>query len=217
MFYEKFLNYLYPNVCGICEKRIFSNSYTCINCLSILKCYRERIIINSNNFFDYMLNMYEYTGIIKKQIYKFKFKENKYIKNTFAELITQKVIKLKLKFDIIIPVPISYYRYLERGYNQCEEISKLIGKFLNKNVGLNILIKSKNNKKQSTLHVNERKKNVLGVYNIKHQERIKNKIVLLIDDIYTTGATINECAKMLKIFGAKKVLVITIAYAKKNL
>ena len=215
MFFRKILDYVYPKICGICGKRIFSNSYTCANCLSILKCYRERIILN-NSSYDYMLNMYEYTGIIRRLVCKFKFREGKYLAKTFAELIAKKIIQLDLKFDIIIPVPVSLKRYFERGFNQCEEITKYIGKSLKKEINTDILLKMKNNKRQSILNIDERKNNVLNVYKVKYSEKIKNKTILLIDDIYTTGATINECAKMLKKYGAKKVLVITIAYTKKN-
>lgn len=213
MFFKNVLDYVYPKICGICGKIIFSNSYTCANCLSILKCYKERVIINSSMNFDYMLNLYEYKGIIKKQICKFKFHEGKYLAKTFSELITDKITKFNLEFDYIIPVPISFKRYMERGYNQCEEIAKCISKRIHKKTLKNVLIKIKDNKRQSNLKINERKNNVLGVYEVIHPEKIKNKDILLIDDIYTTGATINECTKILKFFGAKKILVITIAYA----
>ena len=206
-------NYVYPKMCGICGKTIFSNSYTCANCLSILKYYREKIIINPNNFCDFILNMYEYRGIIKKQILNFKFREAKYIGKTFAYLISKKIMELNIDFDVIISVPISLNRYIERGYNQSLEISKYIGKLLNKKVAKNVLIKIKNNKRQSDLNILERQKNVIGVYNIICSEKIKNKKILLIDDIYTTGATINECARILKINGAKEVIALTVAYA----
>ena len=136
----------------ILGKTIFSNSYTCANCLSILKYYKERIITNPNNFCDFILNIYEYKGIIKNQIWKFKFREAKYIGKTFAELMSLKIEMLNLDFDVIIPVPISFRRYLERGYNQSYEISKHIGGLLSKKVYKNIIIKIKNNKRQSDFH-----------------------------------------------------------------
>lgn len=212
MLFKNIINYVYPDVCGICGKRIFSTSYTCANCLSILKCYKERIIINSK-FYDYMINLYEYKGIIKHRICKYKFREAKYISKTFAELASKKIKELNLKFDIIIPVPISLQRHLERGFNQSELIAKNIAKALNKEIYTNVLIKVRNNKKQSELKANERKNNVKGVYNIKNFYKIDGKTILLIDDIYTTGATINECSKTLKKYGAKKIIVLTIAYA----
>ena len=76
MFLKNILNYVYPNICGICEKRIFSNSYTCTNCLSVLKYYKERIITKFDYPYDYMINLYKYKGIIKRQICKLKVFEN---------------------------------------------------------------------------------------------------------------------------------------------
>ena len=67
---------------------------------------------------------------------------------------------------------------------------------------------------QSTLKLDERRKNVLGTYLIKNSDKIKGKTILLVDDIYTTGATASECAKMLKTNGARKVIVVTIAHGK---
>ena len=75
----------------------------------------------------------------------------------------------------------------------------------------NILIKNKNNTKQSLLSREDRSKNVYGVYKIQDNEKIYKKNILLLDDIYTTGATVNECCKMLKFAGAKQVDVFTIA------
>ena len=68
-----------------------------------------------------------------------------------------------------------------------------------------------NNKPQSTKNKEDRIANVIGVYFIKKEDKILNKKVLLLDDIYTTGSTVNECSKILKLAGAKKVDVITIA------
>lgn len=215
MFLKIILDYVYPNLCGICGKRINYNSFTCEICTSILKYYKERKINSYNENIDCLLNLYEYKGIIKKQLCKFKFNNEKYIGNFFSKILAQRILDLNLFFDIIIPVPISKKRYKERGYNQSKIISKETAKTVKRKYYSNILIKSKNNYKQSKLNINERKENVLGVYKVRNNQKIKNKIVLLIDDIYTTGATVNECAKVLKLAGAKNVIVATIAYTKK--
>ncbi len=214
MFFNKFIDYVYPNVCGICGEKIKYDTYTCTNCLSILKCYRERYIKKCElKSYDELLSLYEYKGIIKKRILELKFYDGKYISNSFAYLLSKRITELELQFDVIIPVPISFKRSIERGYNQSKLIAERISKILGKRTISNVLIKIKNNKRQSELNINERKNNVINVYKIKNEENIKNKVILLIDDIYTTGATINECAKMLKNSGAKKVIVATIAYA----
>lgn len=207
-----FFNTIFPSVCGICEKNINSNTYACTKCLNILKCYKERHLKDYNkNTCDEIFSLYQYTGIIKNKICKFKFREGKYIGKTFGYLLTQKA--KELEFDYIIPVPISFKRFMERGFNQSEIMASEISKRLSKKMIKNVLIKTKNNKRQSELHEKDRKSNVIGVYKVKNKTKIYGKIILLIDDVYTTGATINECAEVLKKAGAKKIIAITIAYA----
>ena len=107
-----------------------------------------------------------------------------------------------------------YKRKLERGYNQSEILAKEISKYFTSKFITNVLYKFKKSKVQSTLKLDERRKNVLGTYLIKNSDKIKGKTILLVDDIYTTGATASECAKMLKTNGARKVIVVTIAHGK---
>ena len=63
------------------------------------------------------------------------------------------------------------------------------------------------------MHEKDRKSNVLGAYKVKNEKTIRGKVILLIDDVYTTGSTLNECARTLKRAGAKKVIAVTVAYA----
>ena len=114
-------------------------------------------------------------------------------------------------YDIIIPVPISRERQKKRGYNQSLLIAKKIANQLRAKVDINILIKQKNNVQQSTLNKQEREENVIDAYKIINQRKIIDKKILLVDDIYTTGSTVNECSKILNLAGAKKIDVFTIA------
>ena len=113
--------------------------------------------------------------------------------------------------DIIIPVPISKKRKKERGYNQSLLIARKISSKEKIKLGDKVISKVKNNNTQSKLNKEERAENVKNVYKITKDKEIINKNILLIDDIYTTGATLNECSRMLKQAGAKKIDVLTIA------
>ena len=115
--------------------------------------------------------------------------------------------------DYIIAVPISYKRFLERGYNQSKLIAYSVSKSLKIPYANLCLIKIKHNKRQSELHISERHTNTNGVYKVFSQNRINGKNILLIDDIYTTGSTVNECCKTLKQAGASRIFVATIAKA----
>ena len=114
-------------------------------------------------------------------------------------------------YDIIIPVPIHKKRYKERGYNQSELLASEIARTLNISIEKHVLTKNVNNTPQSKLSKIERKNNANGVYKIINAQKIKNKKIIIIDDIYTTGSTANECSKVLKQAGASEIAVFTIA------
>ncbi len=157
--------------------------------------------------------IFKYDNLIRKLIIDYKFNEKPYLYRSFLEFLNnyqKEYIQFKI-YDIIIPVPISKKRKKERGYNQSLLIAKEISLKENKNLGDKIISKVKNNNTQSKLNKEERAENVKNVYKITNNKEIINKNILLIDDIYTTGATLNECSKMLKQAGAKKIDVLTIA------
>lgn len=114
-------------------------------------------------------------------------------------------------YDTIIPVPISTKRKMQRGYNQSFLIAKKIAKSLNLEIINNCLYKDKNIIEQSKLNKEDRQKNIQGVYKLKNKEKLVNKKILLIDDIYTTGSTVNECCKILKQANPRKIDIFTIA------
>lgn len=117
------------------------------------------------------------------------------------------------KYDIILVVPISKSRKKERGYNQSELIAKEISKIISVKLEKNILYKIKDTKPQSTLNKQQRKQNAEGAYIAENTLKIKNKKILIIDDIYTTGNTVNECAKVLveKEIKRNNIGILTIA------
>lgn len=102
---------------------------------------------------------------------------------------------------------------MNRGYNQSELIAKEIAKILQIKIDTKTLKKTKNNITQSTLNKEQREQNVIGAYTTKNTEKIKNKKILIFDDIYTTGNTVNECAKVLVQAGISKnnIGILTIA------
>lgn len=134
--------------------------------------------------------------------------------NTLAGFIEYAFAKSGAKaevFDIIACAPPARERYYKRGFDHVE----LLGKFVSEKLGVPMLqdaiIKVKKNRPQHTLSARKRAANVRGVYKVALPEDIKGKNVLLIDDVFTTGATANEISRMLKKAGAKYVLAATIA------
>ena len=126
-------------------------------------------------------------------------------------LKNEKFFPILKSYDTIIPVPISGKRKKQRGYNQSELIAREIAKRLGIDYDNQSLFKTKNIVEQSKLNKEERQKNIQGVYELRNQIMLKDKRILLIDDIYTTGSTVNECSRILSQAAPKKIGILTIA------
>ena len=212
-FFNYLINLIYPNVCGICDKPCKDD--LCKKCeINLNNIVKTKIDFYQNKNFQKHFYLFKYEGLIKERLIKFKFQDKIYIYKAFVNFMikNKKIYHFLKNYDIIIPVPIHYKRKIIRGYNQsaliANEISKRISTIQYTN---NVLFKKINNKPQSTKNKQERLNNVIGVYSTKNESKINHKQVLLLDDIYTTGNTVNECARVLKMAGAKKVDVLTIA------
>jgi len=214
---ENILNLIYPPTCGICGK--FNSKSLCNKCKTKLEKefifkednYQEDI---SKNFIEHYY-FFKYENLIRSQILAIKFQEKPYIYKTIAYFIKkmQKSFEKLKKYDIIIIVPISKQRKRDRGYNQSELLAREISKILEVPIARKILYKTKNTVPQSSLNKKQREENAKGVYKANNISKIKNKKILLIDDIYTTGNTVNECANILIQYGIKRedIGVLTIA------
>ena len=146
--------------------------------------------------------LFDYQDIIREKILQYKFQEKTYIYHSFAKIIAndEKICRFLKSYDIIIPVPISKKRKQKRA----KHVPKL-------DYQKDVLYKIKDTSPQSILDKENRQKNIQGAYYIKNEKKVQNKKILLFDDIYTTGATVNECSRTLKQVGAKEIGVLTLA------
>ena len=117
------------------------------------------------------------------------------------------------QFDLIVPVPLSSTRQRERGYNQSQLLAEHIGLKHALKLSTHNLIRIRHTSFQARISVKERWTNIHGAFKINHPLKFKNKSVLVIDDLFTTGATVSEVARVLKESGAKEVGVLTLAIA----
>jgi len=128
-------------------------------------------------------------------------------KNTFGECLPKNRQRV-----LLVPVPLSNFRERERGFNQATEIAKYVSAYYNIEIAERILTKLKNTEPQADMKNEEgRAANIAGVFSIKNRRAIERKVILLIDDVYTSGATMKECAKVLRQSGASEVWGITVA------
>lgn len=207
---------IYPQTCGICGK-INENSL-CKKCEKNLKKQSENQIIKDGEeieykYFNELMYIFKYEGQIRKIILEYKFNEKAYIYLTFVNFLlkNEKIFENIKSYDTIIPVPISKKRQKERGYNQSLLIAREISNQTNLKLVNNCLIKTKNIVEQSKLNKEDRRQNIQGVYKLQNMQLIKNKKILLIDDIYTTGSTVNECSKILRQGNPSKIGVLVLA------
>ena len=166
-----------------------------------------------NKSYNELISIFKYEGIIRYLLLNYKFKEKPYISKTFIQFILKdkKIIDKIKMYDKIIPVPVSKNRYNQRGYNQ----SALLSKEISKKTGIayvdDVLQKDKDIIEQSKLNKEQRSKNIKNVYSIKNIKKVENKKILLIDDIYTTGSTVEECCKTLRQGNVQNIGVMVIA------
>ena len=212
MAFYRALNFLFPQYCRICGKQYKED--LCENCYLRLKRFEDFHRINyENRYLNSLIYFFKYKNDIRKLILEFKFFNKFYLAKVFSKIMlkNEKLCGIFKFYDIIISVPMHKNKLKMRGYNQAE----LLALELAENSGLehdkNILIKIVNNKRQSSLSEKERYENIKNVFKIQKPDKIKDKNVILVDDICTTSATLEECAKTLKQAGAKKVIALVIA------
>lgn len=190
------------NTCRVCGKPV--GEFADLVCAS---CKSTRIYYESN------VSRYLYRGCIKDAIQNMKFKRRKWIAFEFAKALceTASVHFEGIDFDAVIPVPMTKLDEKTRGFNQSKVFAEIISEHLGVTYDDTVLYKKVGAKTQSGLGRKERLANVKNSYIILEPDRIVDKVVLLVDDVFTTGATMNECARVLKKAGAVAVFGITAA------
>jgi competence protein ComFC len=211
------LDLLYPQFCFNCGKE---GSYLCQDCQSILEILnthqKHQTHPPAGGLKDLYFALPYQSLLIKNLIQKFKYRP--FVKE-LAQPLTSLIIthfqlldkKPNFSDFILIPVPLEKRKLKSRGFNQTEEIGKELSKFLKIPLLNNILAKIKETPPQVDLFDEERKENIKGVFTVRNGGLIKNRKILLVDDVYTTGSTLEECANVLKETGVKEIIGIVVA------
>ena len=159
-----------------------------------------------------------YEGPLREAIHRWKYEEKSYLTLFFGEKLAEGFCRYwdPQSFDLIIPVPLHSKRLRERGFNQALLLVKELSRRTQIPYSKRLLQKRILTPPQVNLSGGEREKGVRGSFHIQRDEEIEGKSILLVDDVYTTGATVNECSKVLLKAGVERVDVLTIAHAIKN-
>jgi len=202
--------------CNICLNKLPFIIKSCPRCGVNMNKEEEGVCFNCKNLnynFKRAIARLDYSKEVIKVLHKFKFGGLKFLAEPLAGFMREAFAVSNIEADVICAVPIHANRLKERGFNQSELLANFVSKTF-KIPYLNLCSKVKENPSQTTLDFKLRKENVKDVYefNKQHKTIIKGLKVLLIDDIFTTGATCNEVAGVLLKAGAKEVNVLTIAH-----
>jgi ComF family protein len=212
---EFILNLLFPKFCLGCKRE---GTFLCEDCFSILEISTAHQKFKGKNLADLYFPVNYENFLVKRLIQNFKYPPLiKELKKELAFLIISHFLLLDKKPNfsdfVLVPVPLSKKKLRWRGFNQAEEIAKGLANFLKIPLISDCLIKTKETKDQVELSEKERKENIKGAFFVKNKEKIVGKNVLLVDDVFTTGATMEEAARVLKEAGAEKIVGVVVAKA----
>lgn len=209
------LDVFFPKFCFGCQKE---GEYLCEDCRETLEIFKNHLPFSSPYLSDLYFPLEYKNPLLKKLIVSFKYSPFvKELAKDLSFLIIQHFLLLEKMPDFsefyLLPIPLTKRRMRWRGFNQAEEIAKELAKFLKIPLIREGLLRTRDNLPQVELGERERRENIKGVFQVKEKEAIFGKKILLVDDIYTTGATMEEAAKVLKEAGAKKIIGLCLAKA----
>ena len=208
------------NLCSICrEKLVFIKKSSCSICSrkietheeidSIIKCTE---CIRRPHYYTRSVSPLSYEKDIKRAIYNFKYNDKQHMYKLFGKLMIESIIENDLEYlDVVVPIPLHKDRERKRGFNQAELIARYISVHLKLELDTKNLTRETHTKAQNKLDSSQRRRNISGAFNLKDKQAFLSKKVLLIDDIYTTGSTVDECSRLLLEHGADKIFVSTLA------
>ncbi len=235
MIFSKLLDVIFPSHCLYCDRIISKNSLFCNNCWPKLRFITEpnckicsypfeieitniqplcAACLSKKPSFDKSITIFRYNYVIKKIIRDLKYYNQTFIAKKVAKILANKIKNQLDEYDALIALPLHQKRLRKRGYNQshliCKELSKIFPQLIFHH---DLIFRVKNTESQSLLRKKQRNKNLKRAFlvNKKYREFVKGKRMLLLDDVITTGATLENCAKELKRRKAKEITVITIA------
>lgn len=199
----KELNFIQDG-CIKCGKPIIYHSLEKLDLCGCSYCF------NKSFYFDKAISCIEYSDISKSMILGFKYKNKTYMAKYISNIMKEKLDLENIKFDYITFVPLHKKRMRKRGFNQSEKIAKELAKMIDIPI-LDCIYRKLNTNRLYNLNRKQRKIELKNAFLVKENINYANgKNILLIDDIFTTGSTVNEISKLLKLNNVNKIFVMTL-------
>lgn len=221
-------NLLFPLTCLSCATKI-EQGYLCSSCYNKIELLNPPLCLycstpliakkicwpcqNGKFPYDQLISIAEYKPPLNKLIQLFKYKHYDYLAKYLAQIMIDQLLSLGCdlsNYNLIIPVPLSRQKLKEREFNQTYLLAETLANYFNILIKDDIIYANKDTASQVNLTKKERKRNIENKFFINDVD-LKGQRVILLDDIFTTGATIKACAKLLKQAKAETILVLTLA------
>jgi ComF family protein len=208
------LDLVYPPKCPVCRRVIEVHGAWCAKCLTGILSPREiNLLTHRLTALDSCLAICEYEAGLKRLLHDMKFRQQEryalHLRWILYKGLQQR--KYKIDCDLVVPVPLHKDRLAERGYNQ----TALLFKEWAQRQGLrwceDVLVRRRATEAQWKLGLSERKRNIKGAFYVTRPAEVIGKRILLVDDIFTSGVTLEECAKVLKQADCREVSALVLA------
>lgn len=222
-FFESIISIVYPPKCIFCQRLLEHSAvlHICSACYAQLPLIGNMVLKTSldedKNYCDGVVSVFEYTGMVKESLIRFKFYNKPCYYRTYARLLADKIRKMAdvKNYQMVLSVPLHKHKEFSRGYNQARLISKALSRILGLPECSYVLRRERYTEAQSLLDKQKRNQNVMGAFEVISPKKVKDKNILLIDDILTTGSTLEECSRVLKQAGAVRVFAGVVATGRK--
>ena len=225
-FLHDLVNLFFPRLCQACDNALApTDEEICLHCLFLLP-YTNFHLTNENAMEQSLWGRVPVEGAaaflyfnkgsrVQHMIHRFKYKGRHQIGTFLGRIYGYKLANQSPynTVDLIIPVPLFKKKQLKRGYNQSEVFAKGLAIALNVPVETNLLFRTRESESQTKKSPSERWENVKEIFSVPDPSQLEGKHILLVDDVFTTGATIESCAATLQKESNCKISVVTIAYA----
>ncbi|QIB68202.1 ComF family protein [Aminipila butyrica] len=214
-------------LCDSCLENLnWANARTCIKCGKVLNETDKRRLLDeigqthqlcdhckqNRHFFERGFTCMQYSTMAKEMIHHFKFNGCAYMGDKLGKIMLDRIRLEQLSVDLVVAVPMHPKNRRKRGYNQSELLAKVVAEGLGVVYNSQVLIRRQYKAPMNKLGAEQRYANIQNAYALAGNAAfLQSKSVLLIDDIYTTGSTVDECSRLLKEAGAGVIYVLTLA------
>ncbi len=220
-FFRATLDFVYPPYCLLCEAYLDAKEdLVCASCWQALPLLPQplmpvatlHILSGVPAWFDKSIAAYEYSPSVQELIHHFKYFGMHGLAKELGKKIGERIVQHNLtgEIDALVPVPLHAQRMRERGYNQAELLAEQVSELIGVPCLKDVLLRTRYTQPQAAMRREERRSNIQGAFAIKTGSTIDKARIALVDDVLTTGSTMNECAQVLRQAGAASVMSVTV-------